>query len=577
MALPSSPLTKSMQLIEHVPGQRLLKICALGVAAGLAVVAFHDVVLWLEAHTVYACAALPRWQFATMSFLFVVGGSLVATALIRLIAPDAAGGGVLPVKLSFWKDFGHIGARTAVAKFAGSALTLGLGVSMGPEGPAIQIGAGTMSGTAGRMHVAKQERREYCAGGAAAGLAAVFNAPLGAIAFVLEEIIGDLHSRYLGTVVLGAVMGALVAHALIGPQPAFQVSLAGQPDWIGYLLCPVVAAVAAAMGGLFQRGALRLRGAAKNWRRVPRWSIPAIGAVGTWVLGSLVFFSTGHLGIFGVGYQDVTAALAGNMTWQAAGLLLVGKLAATTLAVGTANCGGIFAPNFFIGAVCGRTIGGLLGHLLPLSTSDQQMLVMVGMCACLGAVIRTPLACMLLIFEVTNQFAIVPALLLATLVSQGVSHLMAEHDMYEGQLLQDGVDPHVVLPPRHFKRWREMPASALASFKPEVADSLAPEALRGLLARSAHLRFPVVEGGRVTGMLARHEIEQALEQNRPPHLEAALWIDPKLSVADAQKQLIASTVDMVCVGDESRQQLLGVLTLHDLLRGQQAMVEDAPA
>ncbi len=497
--------------------------------------------------------------------------------LINLISPEAAGGGVMPVKLAFWKEFGYIKVRTAVAKFIGSALTLGLGVSIGPEGPAIQIGAGTMSGGAQLVGVAKQERREFCAGGAAAGLAAVFNAPLGSITFVLEEIIGDLNSRYLGTVVLGAVTGALVAHALIGPQPAFQVSLISQPSWIGYLISPVVAVIAAGAGGLFQRGAMSLRGAARLWRRVPRLAVPLIGALGTWVCGTIVFFATGHLGVFGVGYQDVTAALANSLTWQISGLLLLGKLFATVLAVGSENCGGIFAPNFFIGAVSGSTLAALLVHIIPLTAGDQQMLVMVGMCACLGAVIRTPLACMLLIFEVTNQFSIVPALLVATLVSQGISRLMAEHDMYEARLLQDGVDPHHVLPPRHFKRWREMPASALASFKPVTVTSLDPSALRDLLSRTPHLRFPVVEDGRVTGMLLRREIELALDQNRPPRLEPALWINPKTSVANAQKQLIASSVDMVCVGDENAQQLLGVLTLHDLLRGQGALVEDAPS
>ncbi|HTX65010.1 MAG TPA: chloride channel protein [Opitutaceae bacterium] len=577
MPTPSSPLKEPLRFFGQLPGTRLLKICGLGVAAGLVVVAFHAVVVWLEGHTMHAWTALPRWEFAGLSFLCVVGGSLLATALIRWIAPDAAGGGVLPVKLAFWRDFGLIGTRTAIAKFLGSALTLGLGVSMGPEGPAIQIGASAMSGASARIGVVKQERREYCAGGAAAGLAAVFNAPLGAIAFVLEEIIGDLHSRFLGTVVLGAVMGALVAHALIGPQPAFQVTLQGQPEWIGYVLCPLVAALAAAAGGLFQRGALRFRGTFRRWRRLPRWSVPALGALGTWICGCLVFFDTGRLGIFGVGYQDVTAALAGTLSVRASALLFAGKLAATMLAVGTANCGGIFAPNFFIGATCGSTVASLLGYVLPLNPADEQMLVMVGMCACLGAVIRTPLACMLLIFEVTNQFAIVPALLIATLVSQGVGRLMARHDMYEEQLLQDGIEPHLVLPPRHYKRWREMPASALASFKPVTVVTLEPAALRALLAHSPHARFPVVVDGRVTGMLGRREAEQALEQQRAPHLEPALWVDPKASVADAQKQLIASTADMVCVGDEPSQQLLGVLTLHDLLRGQQALAEDAPA
>ncbi len=577
MAIPVPPLPKSLLLLERVPGRRLLKVCALGVAAGLVVVAFHKLVLLIEAHTIHAWAALPRWQFAGLSFLAVVGGSFLATAVIRAISSGAAGGGVLPVKLAFWKEFGHIPARTAVAKFLGSTLTLGLGVSMGPEGPAIQIGAGTMAGAAGSLRVAKQERREFCAGGAAAGLAAVFNAPLGAITFVLEEIIGDLNSRYLGTVVLGAVTGALVAHALLGPQPAFQVGLLGQPGWIGYLLCPVVAAAAAGIGCCFQWGAMRLRGIVKKWPGRASWAVPPLGALGTWIFGTLVFFSTGRLGIFGIGYQDVTAAIAGSLDGRAAGLMLAGKLAATTLAVGTSNCGGIFAPNFYLGAVCGRAAADLLGDVLPLSAGDQQMLVMVGMCACLGAVIRTPLACMLLIFEVTDQFTIVPALLLATLVSQGVSRLLARHDMYEAQLLQDGVDPLHVLPPRHFKRWREMPVSALASFKPVVASSLEPRQLRALLDGAPYARFPVVENGRVTGILQRGEAEQAVTQNRAPRLEAALWIDPKGSLAEAQKQLLASTVDLVCVGDKDRQELLGVLTLHDLLRGQQALAEDAPA
>lgn len=572
----TNPLSNALKRIDHLPGTRLLKVCAMGVVAGLAIVAFSDSVTWIETHTVHACASMSHSRFIVLSFLFVVGGSLLATLLIHVISPEAAGGGVMPVKLAFWKNFGHIEARTTVAKFLGSAITLGTGVSIGPEGPAIQIGAGTMSGASRFLGIAKQEKREFCAGGAAAGLAAVFNAPLGSLAFVLEEIIGDLNSRYVVTVALGAVMGAEVARALIGRYPAFQARLITQPTWVGLVLSPLVAVLAAAAGGVFQRGAIRLRGSSKNWR-MPRLLVPAVGALGTWVFGTIVFFSTGHLGVFGVGYQDVTAALANSLTWQISALLLVGKLVATILAVGTENCGGIFAPNFFIGAVTGSTMAALLAHLLPVNPGDQQMLVMVGMVACLGAVIRTPLACMLLIFDVTDQFSIMPALIIATLVSQIVSHLMSQHDMYEARLLQDGIDPHHVLPPRHFKRWREMPASALASFKPVAATSLEPADLRDLIARTPYLRFPVIEAGRVTGMVQRREIELALDQQRPPRLEPALWIDAKISVADAQKQLIASSVDMVCVGDEQRQQLLGVLTLHDLLRGQRSMMEDAPA
>src|SRR5690606_11033731 len=141
-------------------------------------------------------------------------------------------------KRAFWREFGWMQGRTAVAKFLASAITLGGGVSMGPEGPAVQMGAAGMSAAAGSTGVPKQKRRLYCAGGAAAALAAVFNAPLAAIAFVLEEIIGDLGSKLIGGILIAAVVVALVAHAVIGPQPAFQIATLDNPTWLGLALCP---------------------------------------------------------------------------------------------------------------------------------------------------------------------------------------------------------------------------------------------------------------------------------------------------------------------------------------------------
>jgi CIC family chloride channel protein len=204
------------------------------------------------------------------------------------------------------------------------------------------------------------------------------------------------------------------------------------------------------------------------------------------------------------------------------------------------------------------------------------MLAMVGMAASLGAVIRTPLTCVLLMFEVTNQWVIVPALMLAALISQGVARWVNHHDLYEEILVQDGVDPNQVLPPRHYKRWREIPVGALASFHPVVAPSLGIAELRALLSASGHQRFPVAGAdGRVIGVLARHEAESVVAAGvGTPRLEPPVWIGAKDTVGSAQRRLLESGLDFLCVGDAATAQLQGVLSLHDILRGQSVLEED---
>jgi CIC family chloride channel protein len=282
----------------------------------------------------------------------------------------------------------------------------------------------------------------------------------------------------------------------------------------------------------------------------------------------------GFVVIFGIGYGDITAAIAGELALGTAALLFVGKIVATAGAVGSGGCGGIFAPSLFIGAMGGAAIGALTSLVLPLQRSDVAMLVMTGMAASLGAVIRTPLTCVLLIFEVTNQWVIVPALMLAAIVSQAVSRFVNRHDMYEQIMLQDGLDPHQVLPPRHFKRWREMPVSSLACTTPVTTASVDSAALRELLARSSHQRFPVLNSeGVVVGVLSRAEAERASSGGHPPKLDVAQWISAGATIGDARRAMLAAGVDFLCVGDGRARKLEAILTLHDLVRGESVLDE----
>ncbi|MCC5022581.1 MAG: chloride channel protein [Candidatus Synoicihabitans palmerolidicus] len=343
-----------------------------------------------------------------------------------------------------------------------------------------------MSGVLG---VAKHKRR---LASAAAGLAAAFNTPIAAVTFVLEEIIGDLNSRMLGSILLAAVVGALVAHGFWGEQPAFTLRGAGSPEWQVYLATPFVAAVAALAGVWFQKFALGLRLWNKQTHRVPRWMRTTLGGLAVWLIGCTVFLYTGHTGVFGLGYEDLSSALNDQMAWSSAALLLVAKLVATAVCYGWGAAGGIFAPTLFFGDMAGAAMAGLIDVVYPLSTAGHVTLAVVGMCACLGAVVRAPVTGLLIVFEMTHEFAMVPALMVGGLVSIVIAKRFTKHNFYDVVLEQDGQAVERVMPPRDLRSWQETAVSRAANFRPVRIKDLSIEAVRQVLVDSHHDCFPVV-------------------------------------------------------------------------------------
>ncbi len=518
-------------------------------------------------HTIGAFASRGTMVFLVGSFATIMAASLICGWLIAKVCPEAAGSGIPQLKTAFWKDFGYVPWRVAAVKLVGGVLSIGGGVSLGREGPSVQLGGGISSGLSGLLGLPKQKRREPCAAGAAAGLAAAFNTPLGAITFVLEEIIGDMNSRVLSGVVLAGIMGALAVHALNGPQPAFQLTVLEEPRWLAYLVVPVVAALAALVGIAFQALTLALRKRCRDWKRVPLWLRPAVGGFGVWVFGIAIWLWSGRLGVFGLGYQDLSEVLRGNFPWVLALALLGAKLFATVLAYGTGGLGGIFAPALFLGAMVGATVSGVVGPWIHISAGDQTLLMIVGMCASLGALVRAPLTSMLILFEMTHNFSVVPGLMLATLISQAVARSLAKHNFYEAALEQDGVHLDNLVPPRDLRRWRQTPIAVVASFRPVTVEAIEPAALRTLLAERPYQCFPVKRGGRIVGVATRRHLEEAVKNGTRPDLAATHWISPKATVREAEKALLDSPENFLCLGEAATGELLGVLTLHDLLRG----------
>ncbi len=562
-----------------VKTRSFVQTCIYGLAAGCAAALFHITIHTIFKHGLEDRAAeFSAWTFVAWSLLIITATSLAAGLLLAYVCPEASGSGVPQVKVAFWERFGVMPIKMVVVKFIAGALTIGGGTSLGREGPTVQIGSGLSSFLAPLMGVAKQNRRIGAAAGAAAGLAAAFNAPLTAIVFVLEEIIEDMNSRLLGSVILASVLGAIVTHAIFGEEPAFQMAEIDSHTWLVYLFVPLVAAFAALCGVGFHHLTLLVRAAAKKNLKLPLWLQPVVGGWVTWALGCTVFIATGSIGVFSMGYHDLSLALNNQMIWWVAGILLVAKLLATACSYGTGGCGGIFAPTLFLGGMASVFLTGLIDFVYPLDAKDQMLLAIVGLSACLGAVVRAPITSILIVFEMTQQFSLVPSLLIGTLVSQWIARQLTANNFYEAVLHQDGHDLRKVVPPRDLHAYRQLPAWTIASLKPVLANDLSPDALDALLEQYSFRRFPVINNnGDLCGILTREAARKAILTGESAELEEATICPRDMSIGEIQSRIIESPTGSVVIADPANtNRPAGLLTLHDLLRAEAEMGKRLP-
>lgn len=545
----------------------LVATAVLGVAAGLSAVVFMILTQGLFARTFAVFAGRSKGFFLGGSFLVLMGLTFIVCLLLRK-APEAAGSGIPQLKAAFWREMGHVPLRSVLIKFVAGVLSIGGGNSLGREGPSVYLAGGAASNLSALWGVPRRERRGAAVIGAAAGLAAAFNTPLAAITFTIEEIIGDFNSRYLGRVILASVLGAFVVHALLGRQPAFILPPVAKVTWLHYLVVPFAAAASALAGVFFRKGALALRSRLRRRGRSAHWLAPMGGALLTWIVGAAVFWGTGKIGVFGLGYEDLSAALGGGFPWKIAGIMAAGKLAATIFGYGFGGSGGIFAPSLFIGGMTGYLVAGLAGLWISLSPADHIVLAAVGMSACLGALVRAPMTSLLIVFEMTHQFELVPGLMIAMIVSQGVARLCGPENFYDALLVQDGHELHKIRPPLDLQGWRRLPVSALANPKPAALSDRTPRGMRDLLGRFPYAHFPVIEDGALRGVVSRKEIEEALRRGEAPQIHPAAVCRPEQTVEEVGNKFIASAYPVVVLVEGEAGPVRGIITLHDLIRAQ---------
>ena len=408
----------------------LLLSIFIGVISGLLVVSFRMAIEWL---TVLLQGSAPAPHQPRLIVVPALAGVAIAL-LTRYVFPQVRGSGVNQTKAALYIHNGYISIRTMCGKFLLSALAIGSGFSLGPEDPSLQIGAGVASLISRRVGLSRERLRIFAPVGAAAGLAAAFNAPISAILFVIEEVIGQWTAGVLGSIVLSAVSSVVVARWFWGAQPMFRipsVTLRDPRELMAYAVLGVVGGVASLV---FAKALAYLRPAL---RRQPEWFQMMQPALAGLVVGGIGFFGLPE--VMGAGYGSIDAAMHAQFAFKMLLLLAVFKIFATTLSFSSGTPGGMFAPTLFVGAMLGAAVGSFEHLFFPHLTGSIGSYALVGMGVLFAAFLRAPLTSVFMVLEVSGNYSIILPVILANTIAYLMARTLQPIPIFELFTHQDGL------------------------------------------------------------------------------------------------------------------------------------------
>jgi chloride channel protein, CIC family len=541
----------------------LLEACLIGLFSALAALLLKQGIGWLGGWRVHTANLIGgKVVLPLMGLAF---GTL-AGVIIEVLAPSAAGGGIPQVKAALAKYPIVLDLRTALVKTLATILIVGAGFTVGRRGPTVHIGAALGAQVSRWIPNSPTNRRQMIAAGAAAGLAAGFNTPIAGVLFVVEELMRDISGLTLETAIAASFTGAVVSRILNATDlnvPLAVIDSVHQGSFAiieipFYVLLGILAGV---LGGIFNRGIIH---GIKFSRNLPFSSPLRIGLAGL-ISGTIIAWLPSF-------FQDNAGLkellIAGQFSWQTTAVVFVAQFCLTILAYSAGAPGGVFAPALVLGSALGFLVGSL--EVAVISSESPYTFALTGMGAFFTSVVRVPVTAIIIVFEMTADFNLVLPLMITCAVAYIVAESVAKGSLYEHLLEISGIVLTADNPNHDFRT--ELTANDVMQPKVETLPSnLSLSELVKAISRSHHRGFPVVEDGKLVGIIAQSDIPQDSKQGTSILLKDIMTpqpisVCPETSLVDVLYLLNRYQLSRLPVTEGYK--LLGIITRSDIIKAE---------
>ncbi len=540
----------------------IFEACLIGLVSGLAAVLLKQGVEWLGSIRLVLTQQYPVWLVLPA----IAGcGAFLAGTLVQRVAPETSGSGIPQVKVALAGLGGNLDGRVAAVKLLGSMLTIASGVTLGRQGPTVQIGAALAAQLSRWVPTSPDYRRQLIACGAAAGLAAGFNAPIAGVLFVVEELIKDFSNITLGPAIIASFIGAVVSRILGGQSLNLDQSLTTRYTTFSaqeipfYLLLGILAGL---LGVLFQKGIVQTTIFNRRWLRV---SLPLqmalAGLIGGIVVSLLPPLFRNHAGLR-------EFMLTGEPDAKSCAIAFISHFCLTIIAAGSRAPGGLFAPSLILGSALGYLVG--LWEWETVALAKPTSYAFAGMGAFFCAVSRAPITSVVMIFEITTDFNLVLPLMIVSVVSYLVSERINRGSLYDELLALNGIELK-----------KEKPAGGLLSeihavdvMQRQVETLSAEQTLGEALhkfASSHHRGFPVVNNGQLVGIVGQADLAKIGTKGYHEHqlvreimTPQPVTVQPDDTLSEVLYQLNRFGLSRLPVVEGRK--LVGIITRSDIIR-----------
>lgn len=551
----------------------------IGIGTGLAAIGFRELIGFFQ-QMFFTEGAEILFELLGSNYVIVIPalGGLLVGPIVYFWAREAKGHGVPEVMAAVAEKDGIMRPRLVVVKALASAICIGSGGSVGREGPIVQISSAIGSALGQVLKMSPNILKTMVACGAAGGISATFNAPIGGVLFAQEVILGEFTTNNFILIVISSVTSAMIGRAFWGNNPAFSVpvyELVSPGELVFYVILGILAGLFAV---LFIKFLYKFEDMFDSIGLVPEYLKPVLGGLMIGAIG-LSFPQ-----IFGVGYETIEKVLRSELPWMLALALLFVKLLATSLTIGSGGSGGVFAPSLFMGAMLGGSFGCLVHSCFPGFTAPAGAYALVGMGGVFAGMAQAPITGVIILFEMTGDYKVVLPLMTVCVISSLVAKGLYSETIYTAKLVRRGLkirgkDKTDIL--GEIKAMEVMTRSVITL---DAEDTL--KRARDVMLEHAHTGYPVLSEGALIGIVTYSDVLKEIRKGKEnlalaelvKNKDRLITVTPDCTIRDIMDKMAKGDVGRVPVVDsQNSNKLLGIISRSDIIDAYVEKIEEKRA